>query len=293
MFFASAFWALLPTVAHELRRSATLYGLLLTVFGAGAVLGAIVLQRTRSLFSSDAMLGLGTTAFAGALWGVAAFKSVALLSVAILFGGAAWTAIMSLMTTVMQNLAPDWVRARAMAVFMLVYMGTWTAGSAFWGYVAGRQGTHFSLITAAIGTSVCPILVLISRLPDTPVDLGAWDHWGKPMLIGEVDQSQGPVLVTVEYEVEPNKADEFLEALHKFARVRRRDGASRWGIYRDTEHPTQYVETFIVESWAEHLRQHERLTRGDRDLEENVGRFESKPIKVRHFIYAHTKRGGH
>jgi MFS family permease len=293
MFFASAFWALLPTVAHELRRSATLYGLLLTVFGAGAVLGALALQRTRSLFSSDAMLGLGTTVFAGALWGVAAFKSVALLSVAILFGGAAWTAIMSLMTTVMQNLAPDWVRARAMAVFMLVYMGTWTAGSAFWGYVAGRQGTHFSLITAAIGTAVCPILVLISRLPDTPVDLGAWDHWGKPMLVGEADPSQGPVLVTVEYEVDPRKADEFLEALHKFARVRRRDGASRWGVYRDTEHPAHYVETFIVESWAEHLRQHERLTRGDRDLEESVGRFESKPSKVRHFIYARSKRGRH
>src|SRR4029077_20910434 len=132
------------------------------------------------------------------------------LSVAILFGGAAWTAIMSLMTTVMQNLAPAWVRERAMAVFMLVYMGTWTAGSAFWGYVAGRHGTHFSLITAAIGTAVCPILVLISRLRDRPVDLGPWDHWGKPMLVGEVDPSQGPVLVTVEYEVDSMKADEFL-----------------------------------------------------------------------------------
>ena len=293
MFFASAFWALLPTVAHELRRSATLYGLLLTVFGAGAVLGAMVLQRTRTLFSSDALLAVGTTIFAAALWGVAAFHSLVLLSAAILLGGAAWTAIISLMTTVMQNLAPDWVRARAMAVFMLVYMGTWTAGSAFWGYVAGHQGTHLSLITAAIGTAVCPILVLISRLPDTPVDLGAWDHWGKPMLVGEVDPSQGPVLVTVEYEVEPNKADEFLEALHKFARVRRRDGASRWGVYRDTEHPTQYVETFVVESWAEHLRQHERLTRGDSDLEENVGRFESKPTKVRHFIYARGKHLRH
>jgi MFS family permease len=291
MFFASAFWALLPTVAHELRRSATLYGLLLAVFGAGAVLGAMALQRTRSLFSSDALLALGTTVFAASLWGVAGFKSVVLLSVAILFGGIAWTAIISLMTTVMQNLAPDWVRARAMAVFMLVYMGTWTAGSAFWGYVAGRQGTHISLIAAAIGTAVCPILVLISRLPDTPVDLGAWDHWGKPMLVGDVDPSQGPVLVTVEYEVEPRKADEFLEALHKFARVRRRDGASRWGVYRDTEHPAYYVETFIVESWAEHLRQHERLTGADRELEENVRRFESKPIKVRHFIYAPSKRG--
>jgi Transmembrane secretion effector len=75
--------------------------------------------------------------------------------------------------------------------------------------------------------------------------------------------------------------------------VRRRDGASRWGVYRDTEHPARYIETFIVESWAEHLRQHERLTRGDRELEENVGRFESKPIKVRHFIYARSKHGRH
>ena len=170
----------------------------------------MALQRTRSLFSSDALLALGTTVFAASLWGVAEFKSVALLSVAILFGGIAWTAIISLMTTVMQNLAPDWVRARAMAVFMLVYMGTWTAGSAFWGYIAGRHGTHFSLITASIDTAVCPILVLISRLPDTPVDLGAWDHWGKPMLVGDIDPSQGPVLVTVEYEVESRKSDEFL-----------------------------------------------------------------------------------
>jgi MFS family permease len=291
MFFASAFWALLPTVAHELRHSATLYGLLLAVFGAGAVLGAMALQRTRALFSSDALLALGTTVFAASLWGVATFKSVALLCVAILIGGMAWTAIISLMTTVMQNLAPDWIRARAMAVFMLVYMGTWTAGSAFGGYIAGLQGTHFSLIAAATGTAVCPILLLISRLPDTPVDLGAWDHWGKPMLVGDIDPSQGPVLVTVEYEVDPKKADEFLEALHKFARVRRRDGASRWGVYRDTEHPERYIETFIVESWAEHSRQHERLTRADRDLEENVGRFESKAIKVRHFIYARSKRG--
>jgi len=97
----------------------------------------------------------------------------------------------------------------------------------------------------------------------------------------------------VEYEVELTKAEEFLEALHKFARVRRRDGASRWGVYRDTEHPAHYVETFIVESWAEHLRQHERLTRGDRDLEENVRRFEWKPTRVRHFIYARSKPGRH
>jgi len=292
MFFASAFWALLPTVAHALRRSATFYGLLLTAFGGGAVLGAMALQRTRSSFSSDAMLTLGTTIFALTLWGVAAFKSIALLCLAILLGGAAWTVVMSLMSTLMQNLAPDWVRARAMSVFMLVYMGTWTGGSAFWGYVAAHKGTHFSLLAAAIGTAASPLLILISRLVDAPVDLGAWNHWPKPIFVGDVGLDLGPVLVTVEYYVEANQAEEFLAALQKLSRVRRRDGAYRWGIYRDTERPTHYVETFIVESWAEHLRQHERVIMADRAIEEDVDRFEAKP-KVTHFIYAHRKTQQH
>lgn len=289
MFFASAFWALLPTVAHELRGSATLYGLLLTVFGGGAVLGAMVLQRTRIFFSADALLAMGTTIFAAALWATATFRSTVPLCLAIAFGGAAWTAVMSLMSTVIQNLAPDWVRARAMAVFMLVYMGAWAAGSAFWGYVAGYRGTHFSLLAAAIGTAACPLLVLISRLPDAAEDLDPWDHWGKPMLVHEAGLDQGPVLVTVEYEIETKDSDEFVAALEKFSRVRRRDGASRWGVYYDTEHPTRYLETFVVESWGEHLRQHTRLTQADREVEERVHRLAARPTKVRHFIYARSK----
>jgi MFS family permease len=289
MFFASPFWALLPTVAHQLRESATLYGLLLTVFGGGAMLGALVLQRARSFFSVDAVLAMGTTVFAAALWATATFRSIALLCVAIAFGGAAWTIVMSLMSTVMQNVAPDWVRARAAAIFMLVYMGAWAGGSAFWGYVAGHRGTHFSFLVAAIGTAVSPVLILISRLPNAPVDLGAWDHWRKPVLVGEAKLDEGPVLVTVEYEIEAKDSDEFLAALEKFSRVRRRDGASGWGVYYDTEHPTRYLETFIVESWAEHLRQHTRLTQADREVEERLHRFEAKTTTVRHFIYARSK----
>src|SRR6267143_1501622 len=216
MFFASPFWALLPTVAHQLRESATLYGLLLTVFGGGAMLGALVLQRARSFFSVDAVLARGTTVFAAAVWATATFSCIAVLCVVIAGGGAAWAIVMSLMSTVMQTVAPDWVRARAAAIFMLVYMGAWAAGSAFWGYVAGHRGTHFSFLVAAIG-------------------------------------------------------------------------AARWGVYYDTEHPTLYLETFTVESWAEHLRQHDRLTQADREVEERLHRFEAKPAKVRHFIYARTK----
>lgn len=289
MFFASAFWALLPTVAHALRGSSTLYGLLLTVFGGGAVLGAMALGRVRSLLSSEATLAIGTTLFAGALWATTTFTSIVSLSVALALGGAAWTAVMSLMSAVMQSVAPDWVRARALAVFLLVYMGSWAAGSAFWGYAAGHRGTHFSLLAAAIGTAASPVLMLISRLPDAAADLTPWDHWRKPILVEPAEPDQGPVLVTVEYEIEATNSDEFLAALEKFSRVRRRDGASRWGVYYDTEHPNHYVETFIVDSWGEHLRQHTRLTQADREIEERVHRLAAKPTRVGHFLYARRK----
>jgi MFS family permease len=289
MFFASPFWALLPTVAHQLSGSATLYGLLLAVFGGGAMLGALVLQRVRSFFSVDAVLALGAGVFAATLWATGTIRSIALLCAAIAFGGAAWTAVMSLLSAVMQNIAPDWVRARVAAVFLFVYMGAWAGGSALWGYVAGHRGTHFSFIAAAIGTGLSPVLILISRLPNAPVDLGAWDHWRKPTIVGEAEPGAGPVLVTVEYEIEAKDSDEFLRALNKFSRIRRRDGASRWGVYYDTEHPTHFLETFIVESWAEHLRQHTRLTQADRQAEDRVLQFAMKPASVRHFIYARGK----
>ena len=253
------------------------------------MLGALVLQRVRSFFSVDAVLALGAAVFAATLWATGTTRSIAVLCAAIAFGGAAWTAVMSLLSAVMQNIAPDWVRARTAAVFLLVYMGAWAGGSAFWGYVAGHRGTHFSFIAAAIGTGLSPVLILISRLPNAPVDLGAWDHWRKPIIVGEAEPGAGPVLVTVEYEIEVKDSDEFLRALKKFSRIRRRDGATRWGVYYDTEHPTRFLETFIVESWAEHLRQHTRLTQADREIEDRVLQFAVKPASVRHFIYARGK----
>ena len=289
MFFASPFWALLPSVAHKLSKSSTLYGLLLAVFGCGAILGAMALQRLRSHISVDGLLAIGGAGFAVTLWAIGTLNSIPLLCAAIAFGGAAWTAVMSMMSSVLQTVAPDWVRARASAIFLLVYMGTWAGGSAFWGFVAGHRDTHFSFVAAAIGTGLSPLLILFARLPNQPANLGTWDHWRRPLVVGDVDLDAGPVLVTAEYEIEAKDLDGFLIALEKLSRIRRRDGASRWGVYYDTEHPTHILETFIVESWAEHLRQHTRMTEADRETEDAVQRYAVKPALVRHFIYAHPK----
>ena len=104
-------------------------------------------------------------------------------------------------------------------------------------------------------------------------------------ILADADDA-GPVLVTAEYDVIPEKTAQFLDAMHKYGRIRRRDGASRWGIYRDLEVENRYLETFIVDSWAEHLRQHERSTQADREIEERVQSYTSGQPKVRHLVAA-------
>jgi hypothetical protein len=99
-------------------------------------------------------------------------------------------------------------------------------------------------------------------------------------------EDAGPILVTVEYEVIPGKTSEFLDAMHQYGRIRRRDGASSWGVFRDLEAENRYLETFMVDSWAEHQRQHERLTQADREIEERVLSYTRSQPKVGHLVSA-------
>ena len=119
----------------------------------------------------------------------------------------------------------------------------------------------------------CLALPLITRLPTPGVSLAVWNHWGKLSLVSEPEPGEGPVLATVEYKISPEMEAAFLDAIHEFERIRRRDGATRWGIFYDAEMPGTYLESFLVDSWAEHLRQHDRFTLADREPEDRVLRF--------------------
>ena len=111
-----------------------------------------------------------------------------------------------------------------------------------------------------------------------------------PVVVREAtaDLLRGPMLVTVEYTVIPERDAEFVEAIHQYARIRRRDGAYRWGIYRDTEVANRYLEIFLVNSWAEHLRQHERQTQADSKVEQRLSSYLAGDPEVRHLIYANS-----
>lgn len=286
IFLSSSFWALLPAIARGLSSSVLGYGFLLGFFGVGAVLGAVALQRAKSKLSTETMLSVATAMFAGALLGTATLHNLPLLLALMLFGGAAWTVFMSLFNTMVQNLAPDWVRARVLSVYLFVFQGSIAIGSVLWGLAAAHSNARLALLVSSIGIGASVLLRFPFRLPDTAVDLSSWNHWGKPSMFEEHAADLGPVLVTVKYVIDPANALGFLGEIHRYQRIRRRDGATRWGIFYDTKAPNVYLETFLVDSWAEHQRQHDRFTIADRELEKRVLAYTVVPTTVRHYIYA-------
>jgi hypothetical protein len=174
-----------------------------------------------------------------------------------------------------------------LAVFILVYQGSFALGSAAWGAVAERVGIRPALLAAGVATVLTSGLALLAKLPESTADLSPWGHWRAPVVASEHGEvHQGPVLVTVTYFVIPERRTEFLEAIHRYERIRRRDGAYSWGIFRDTEAGDKYVETFQVRSWAEHLRQHERSTESDHELERLLRSYVTEDPVVHHLIYA-------
>jgi predicted MFS family arabinose efflux permease len=288
MFFSSALFALLPTVSRSVNRHASAYGLLLGCFGCGAISGALVMQSARNRWAMESIVSTGVVSLGLVILAMSRLHRLSTLAAVMLAGGAAWVIFISLINALVQNLAPDWVRARVLAIFILVYQGSYALGTATWGAVAQRSGIGTALAYAGIGTIASAAIALVARLPDSTADLSPWNHWRMPVVIGQVgaDVEKGPLLVTVEYAVIPGRTAEFVNAMHEYGRIRRRDGAYRWGIFRDTKVADRYLEIFLVSSWAEHLRQHERQTRADRELEQRINSCLSGEPMVRHLIDA-------
>jgi predicted MFS family arabinose efflux permease len=287
--FASAYWALLPLIARDrIAAGPEIYGLLLGAIGVGAIIGAIGLPRAKERFGVNRLVVAGTlgTAVALVLFGIARDSATALA--ASLLAGVAWIVVLASLNVSAQVTLPEWVRARGLAIFMTVYFGAHTAGSALWGQVAALWGVPLAHFIAAAGILIAIPLTWRWRLQGgANVDLTPSLHWAAPVVSGEIAQDRGPVLVTVEYRIDPAKRRAFLAAIEGLDHERRRDGAYRWGVYEDSADPARFVETFMVESWLEHMRQHERVTNADRVLEMQVKRFnlDGEP-KVTHLIAA-------
>jgi MFS family permease len=291
VFFASGFLGLLPSLARSVNESPSGYGFLLGSFGLGAVVGALTLQRVRSSWPTDVVASGAIAVVAVAIIAVSAIGQYWILLVVVLVAGAGWVLFNSVMNVLLLRQAPDWIRARVLAASQLVLQGAIAAGTALWGFVGQRAGLSTAFLIAGVCLLATTVLSLFLRLPDANVDMARWDLWRVPAVHRSIPASsfsQGRVLVTVEYEIQAEQRPGFLSALHEYGRIRRRDGAMEWGIFQDVEQPQRYVETFLVSSWDEHLRQHERLTQADRQVVELVNACLRKPPEVRHLVSAET-----
>ena len=285
VFFGSGLLALLPSVAHRAYDNPVGYGVLLGSFGCGGVLGAMAMQRARRHWSVDIVISAGIAILGLTTIVTGLIRDLSILGLVMLIGGAGWISFISLFNVQVLNQAPDWVRARVLAFSLLVFQGSIAAGSATWGALALRFGIDKTLMWAGIGAISTTLLGLFFRLPESNVDLASWNHWRLPLVLDSDIETTGPVLVTVQYHVDRDGVSEFLKTMRAYGRVKRRDGASRWGICRDLENSDIYLETFVVSSWAEHLRQHDRLTRADSEIVSKLRNYLLKEPSVRHLLY--------
>ena len=294
MLCASALWALLPVyVRTDLASGPEHYGLLLASLGLGAVLAALVLPYVRHRISIDALVSAATRGFAITSGLLFVLRRVELVAVVLVFGGACWMLVLSTLNVAAQTSVPTWVRARALGSYLLVFFGAMAAGAALWGSVASHLGTPTALLLASGGVVIGWMLARSYVVTSGEgLDLAPSIHWPAPTVVAAVEHDRGPVLVTIEYRIDPADTAEFALVMDDVQRIRRRDGAFLWGLFVDTADPGRCVESFLVDSWVEHLRQHARVTVVDRvtfDMARRFHRGEVPPL-VSHFVAVEVDR---
>jgi len=289
IFFASALFALLPLLGRrELGLDAFRYGIIICFWGIGGLTGAFILPKVRQRISTDLAVAAASATFGTMMLVLSYARNFYAVCAAMLVVGVSSLTAMVSLNLAAQTAVPAWVLARALATYLLVFQGSMTLGSLLWGTIAQHAGISVSLNIAAVGAIASTALATRYRLRCAEkMDLTASLHWQQPAYSFEPCPDDGPVLITLEYCIDPVDANSFKQAMQAVSRTRLRDGAIQWGLYQDLSDPSRFVETIIVESWAEHKRQFERVTNADRALEETARTFHigDKPPKFSQMIY--------
>jgi hypothetical protein len=252
-----------------------------------------LLPYLKARLGADRLVALGTAGTGAALVAFGLVREPIGALVASVVAGLAWICVLPPLNVSAQVALPAWVRGRGLALFVTVQFGAMAAGSAIWGKLASVATLPLACFVAAAGAMVTiPLLWRWKLQTGTGVDMTPSLHWPAPILSEGLEQEllndRGPVLTTVQYEVDVADRVAFLQAIAVLAEQRKRDGAYGWDVFEDASQSGRFVETFYSASWLEHLRQHERVTQADRLLQEQVNAFHrgDDPPRVSHLIAA-------
>ncbi len=314
---ANALLALLPLIAQRVQGGgAGTFTAMLASMGAGAIVAALALPRLRgsALFAGQAGRGgagaasheasapaghtgehsreplarAGTLVLAAAMAIVALVPNLWVELPAMFIGGAAWITVANTLTMSAQLALPDWVRARGMSIYQMALMGGAASGAALWGQVASWTDVRIGVLAAAAVGALASLGAAVrwSIEGGAEEDVTPTRPWQPPQPFGVLDPSAGPVLVMIEYRIDPASAADFRAVMDESRRARLRLGALSWELLVDLADPTRYVEYFVDESWAEHVRRFDRFTAGDVALRERRLAFHvgDEPPKVSRFV---------
>lgn len=281
----TALISLLPLIARGLGGGAGTYTLLLACVGSGAIAIGLSMSGLRRRFSLAAIVNGGTLVYAASTVAAAYAPNLPVAALVMFPAGAAWIAVGNSLNVSAQLALPDWVRARGMAIFIMAAMAGNAAGAAIWGLSARVMGVSAALAICALAATIAALV--LRRWGTTAPDQGGMeqvqpsDAFPDPHL----STGSGPVVITIQYLIDPEDQDAFLDVMAESRRSRLRNGALSWGLLTDTADPRRRTEYFVDASWVEHLRRVGRMTAADARLRERraaLHRGDTPPILTRH-----------
>jgi MFS family permease len=265
IFPAGAIWALLPLVARsKLGLGSAGYGLLLGCVGIGAFAAATFGPAARRHLPPRALYATAAAVIAVAAAVMAVSTDIALDIAALVAAGSAWITGLGLLGAAYQSEMPPWVKARGMSYYLIAFQGSNAIGALAFGAVA--QAASLSTALVVVAAFLGAGLVATWRLA-LPVAAASDAQPGEPWPLPDIDPADAdsgcPVMVTVRWPVRPEGIGAFLEDSRELRNLRRRTGATGWRLYREAGAGDDLVESFVVGSWADHERQHTRVTPSD------------------------------
>ena len=265
---STALMALLPLVARSLHGGgAGTFTVMLSCVGAGAIVAALYFPRWRERFDRDQFVRLGTLVHGTLAALIVLVPEIWVALPAMVVCGMAWISVANSLTVSAQMAMPNWVRARGMSIYQMALMGGSAAGSLLWGQVAEHMGVRDAVLAASCFGFV--LLLLTRKLTvegGAEIDFSPASVRSAPEPAFEIAPNEGPVMVTLEYQIDTALAEDFARVMQRTRRARLRQGALSWGLFRDVAVPGRYVEYFVDENWVEHQRRLERFTAFDAEL---------------------------
>jgi MFS family permease len=280
--------ALMPIVARDLLHGgAQTYGVMLGAFGMGAVFGALNISTLRGRLGDEASIRLCMIVMGVCVAVVAISRFPALSGSALVFAGAGWTASVTLFNVGIQLAAPRWVAGRALAAYQAAITGGIAVGSWMWGSIANVIGVEGALLISAGVLIASPLLGLWMRLPTVsgPNELSL-DVLADPEVRLSLTPRSGPIVIEIEYRVDPARARLFYAVMQHVQLSRQRNGAYGWSIARDIADPELWTERFHCPTWHDYLRQRSRSTASERALHLRANEFHigPEPIRIRRML---------